>query len=152
MTFERYSVDLPDLQAMDRFAGRIAKALRIGDVVALEGDLGSGKTTLARAVIKALGYRGEVPSPSFTLIETYDAHQLRIPVAHCDFYRLADARETAELGLEDHRAQGVLLAEWPQRVGGFGKAPECLAITLEFASSGRRAAVSPGADWLRRLP
>ena len=144
-------VDLPDLAAMERFGAKIAAALRPGDVVALSGGLGAGKTTLARAIIAALGHAGEVPSPSFAIIETYDPPALRLPLVHADFYRLDDPAEVEELGLDDYRRGAVLVAEWPEMAGGFGHEPGCLAITLEAADSGRTAIVEPGSDWLGRL-
>ena len=84
---------MPDLNAMQRLGNRIADALQRGDVVALSGGLGTGKTTLARAIIAQLGHSGEVPSPSFAIIEIYDSPALRLPVAHADFYRLKHVRE-----------------------------------------------------------
>lgn len=143
-------VDLPGTAAMTAFGARIARVLRPGDVVALTGGLGAGKTTLARAVIAALGHAGEVPSPTFTILETYDA--LDPPVVHADFYRLASPAEVAELGLDDYRDGAALLAEWPDHAGGFANEPGCLAITLEIHGNGRRAIVEPGADWLGREP
>lgn len=141
---------LPDLDAMERWGRAIAQALRPGDVVALEGGLGAGKTTLARAIIAGLGHDGEVPSPSFAIIEPYE--DLRFPLVHADFYRLADPSEAQELGLEDYREGGVLIAEWPAMAGGFAHEPGCLSIRLETADEGRRAIVEPGADWLGRVP
>ena len=91
---------LPDLVAMEDFGGKIARVLRAGDVVALEGGLGAGKTTLARAIISSLGYDGEVPSPTFTIIETYEAPPLRLPIVHADFYRLESPDEVNELLLQ----------------------------------------------------
>ncbi|NCU12687.1 MAG: tRNA (adenosine(37)-N6)-threonylcarbamoyltransferase complex ATPase subunit type 1 TsaE [Sphingomonadaceae bacterium] len=146
------TVDLPDLAAMEQFGGRIAAALRPGDVVALSGGLGAGKTTLARAIIAALGHRGEVPSPSFAIIQTYDPPALRLPLVHADFYRLNDPLEAEELGLDDYRHGAVLLAEWPEMAGGFAHEPTCLSIRLETEETGRIAIVEPGADWLGRLP
>jgi tRNA threonylcarbamoyl adenosine modification protein YjeE len=97
-------------------------------VVALEGDLGAGKTELARAVIWALaGEAVAVPSPTFTLLQVYDLPSLT--VTHADLYRLADADEVAELGLEEAWADGVLLVEWPERAGGLLPA-ERLTLTL----------------------
>lgn len=145
-------VELPDLSAMSAFGARIAAQLRPGDVIALSGGLGAGKTTLARAVIAALGHSGEVPSPSFAIIETYDPPQLRLPLVHADFYRLNDPAEAEELGLDDYRDGAVLLAEWPEHAGGFAHEPACLSIRLESAESGRIAIVEPGPDWLGRLP
>jgi tRNA threonylcarbamoyladenosine biosynthesis protein TsaE len=143
------TLDLPDLPAMTDLGARIARRLRPGDVVALSGPLGSGKTTLARAVIAALGHRGEVPSPTFTLVEAYD---LDPPLVHADFYRLERPREADELGLDDYREGAALLAEWPEKAGGFGHEPGCLAIALEIAGSGRKAIVEGGADWHGRMP
>lgn len=145
-------VELPDLAAMTAFGARIAARLQAGDVVALSGGLGAGKTTLARAVIAALGYDGEVPSPTFTIVETYAPPSVRLPLVHADFYRLDRPAEADELGLDDYREGAALIAEWPERVGGFATEPGCLAIALETAGSGRRAIVEPGVDWLGRLP
>ena len=146
------SLDLPDLAAMERFGADIAAALHPGDVVALSGGLGAGKTTLSRAILDALGHVGEVPSPSFAIIELYDPPGVRLPVVHADFYRLADPREADELGLDDYRQGAVLLAEWPDHAGGFSHEPGCLSVALEVADEGRRAIVSGGADWLGRMP
>lgn len=144
--------DLPDLAAIAVFGARIAARLRLGDVAALKGELGSGKTTLARAIIAALGYPGEVPSPTFTIIETYDAPPLRLPVVHADFYRLKSPHEVAEIGLDDYREGAALIAEWPDHAGGFAHEPACLSISLETAGQGRIATVKPGSDWLGRMP
>lgn len=145
-------ITLPDLPAMEHLGARIAPLLRAGDVVALSGGLGAGKTTLARAIIAALGYSGEVPSPTFTIIETYDAPPLRVPVVHADFYRFDDPAEIEEIGLDDYRSGAAMIAEWPDHAGGFGDEPGCLSIRLETADQGRIAIVEPGRDWLERMP
>jgi tRNA threonylcarbamoyladenosine biosynthesis protein TsaE len=145
-------IELDGLEAMDRFGRAIAAALRPGDVVALSGWLGTGKTTLARAIIAALGHTGEVPSPSFTIIETYDPPSVRLPLVHADFYRLDHPSEVEELGLDDYRQGAALLAEWPDRAGGFAHEPGCLSIHLETAGEGRIAIVESGRDWLGRMP
>ena len=137
---------------MDALGARIAGKLRAGDVVALSGELGAGKTTLARAIVRALGYRGEVPSPSFTLVETYDPPAVRLPLVHADFYRLERPREAEELGLDDYREGAALIAEWPENAGGFAHEPGCLSLTLEIAGSGRKAIVEGGELWQGRLP
>jgi tRNA threonylcarbamoyladenosine biosynthesis protein TsaE len=149
-------VELPNLAAMQRFGTSIAAALRPGDVVALSGGLGAGKTTLARAIIAALGHEGEVPSPTFAILEVYFPPAVRLPVVHADFYRLKHPAEAEELGLDDYRAGAALLAEWPDHAGGFDHESGCLSIHLEAASesgeSGRIAIVEGGADWLGRMP
>ena len=145
-------IELPDLQAMSEYGERIAAKVRAGDVVALEGGLGAGKSTLARAILGALGHEGEVPSPTFTIIETYDAPPLRVAVAHADFYRLEDPSEALEIGLDDYREGAVLIAEWPDHAGGFAHEAACLSILLETKGEGRVATVKAGADWLGRLP
>ncbi len=145
-------IDLPDLDAMERYGAAIAEKLRAGDVVALTGGLGAGKTTLARAIIAGLGYAGEVPSPTFTIIETYDAPPLSLPIVHADFYRLDEPSELAELGLDDYREGAALIAEWPDHAGGFDHEAACLSITLETADRGRVAIAKPCTDWVGREP
>nr|WP_282098873.1 tRNA (adenosine(37)-N6)-threonylcarbamoyltransferase complex ATPase subunit type 1 TsaE [Qipengyuania sphaerica] len=141
---------MPDLDAMEAFGRRIAAQLRPGDVVALTGGLGAGKTTLARAIIAALGHDGEVPSPTFTIVETYD--HLRVPLVHADFYRLEHPSEAEEIGLDDYREGAALIAEWPDHAGGFDHEPGCLAITLETVREGRQAIVKGGEAWQSRMP
>ncbi|MXO90070.1 tRNA (adenosine(37)-N6)-threonylcarbamoyltransferase complex ATPase subunit type 1 TsaE [Pontixanthobacter aquaemixtae] len=145
-------IELADLAAMEALGARIARQLRAGDVVALSGGLGSGKTTLARAIIAALGYVGEVPSPTFTIVETYDPPAVSVPLVHADFYRLKAPSEAEEIGLDDYRQGAVLLAEWPDHAGGFAHEAACLSISLETADEGRIAIVEGGRDWLDRLP
>ena len=142
------TIDLPDLQAMDRLGRTIASNLRPGDVVALTGGLGAGKTTL----IAALGHEGEVPSPSFSIVELYDPPAVRIPLVHADFYRLNDPGEAEEIGLDDYRAGAAMIAEWPDHAGGFADEAGCLSITLDVVGNGRIAIVEGGADWLGRMP
>jgi len=146
---------LPDLAATAALGRALARLLRPGDVVALHGDLGAGKTALARALIRALpGPAGaaeeEVPSPTFTLVQTYD----REPAAvwHFDLYRLESAREVEELGLSEALAGGITLIEWPERLGGRLPA-ETLHVTLIFEADGegRRAVLAGGGDWPVRL-
>jgi tRNA threonylcarbamoyladenosine biosynthesis protein TsaE len=145
-------ISLPDLVTMADFGRNIAGVLRSGDVVALSGGLGAGKTTLARAIIAALGHEGEVPSPSFSIIEVYDPPLVRLPLVHADFYRLVRPREAEEIGLDDYRQGAALIAEWPEHAGGFAHEPACLSITLEIADEGRQAIVECGKDWHGRQP
>lgn len=143
-------VDLPDLDSMTGLGRRIAAQLRAGDVVALSGSLGAGKTTLARAIIAACGHTGTVPSPTFTILETYD--DCTPPLVHADFYRLERAADAAEIGLGDYREGSALIAEWPEQAGGFAGEAGLLNIELEWWEDGRRAIVEPGSAWLGRWP
>lgn len=144
--------ELPDISSSAVLAREIAAKLRPGDVIALSGGLGAGKTTLARSIIAALGHIGEVPSPSFAIIEIYDPPAVRLPLVHADFYRLDDPSEAEEIGLDDYREGAALLAEWPEHAGGFAHEPGCLSILLESTENGRRAIVTPGRDWIERVP
>ena len=145
-------MDLPDLAATAALGAAIAARVRVGAVVALSGGLGAGKTTLARAILAALGHDGEVPSPSFAILELYEAPPLPIAVVHADFYRLKSPAEVDELGLDDYRGHALLIAEWPENAGGFGADPACLSVAIEAGITGRWAIVSPGAEWLSRMP
>jgi tRNA threonylcarbamoyladenosine biosynthesis protein TsaE len=143
---------LLDRDGLEQFAAALARQLRPGDVIALSGPLGAGKTTLARGVLNALGHDGEVPSPTFTLVQAYDAPSLRLPVWHADLYRLAAAGEVEELGLDEILAAGVLLLEWPERLGD-RLWPETLQIRLDPEMDERRCLtvrVPPG--WEERWP
>lgn len=99
-----------------RLGAVLARHVAPGDVITLAGDLGSGKTTLARGFLAAWGHQGEVPSPTFTLVQAYDTQAG--PVFHIDAYRLKRAEEIWELGFEDALETGVTLLEWPERVAG----------------------------------
>lgn len=127
---------------------RIASACAPGDVIALRGDLGAGKSTLARALIRALmGEEIDVPSPTFTLVQTYAAPSLDI--WHFDLYRLQDPREARELGL-DESADGLCLIEWPERLAG-DLPGQRLDISLSFSGDGRIARLLDFSDWSKRL-
>ncbi|WP_156500295.1 tRNA (adenosine(37)-N6)-threonylcarbamoyltransferase complex ATPase subunit type 1 TsaE [Croceicoccus bisphenolivorans] len=146
------TIKLADERATAALGQSIARLLRAGDVVALSGGLGAGKTTLARAIIAALGHEGEVPSPTFAIVQTYDPPDVSLPLVHADFYRLEDPSEAEELGLDDYRDGAALIAEWPEQAGGFAHEAGCISITLETAETGRLAVVEAGADWLDRMP
>lgn len=143
-------VVLPDLSATARLGARIAALMQAGDVIALSGPLGAGKTALARAIIAAAGYEADIPSPTFTLIETYAPPATRIAIAHADFYRLDDPAEAGELGLDDYREGAVLIAEWPERGGDFTFEPGYLGVSLEVVGDGRLARVTKGSEWQTR--
>ena len=107
--------DLPDERATAALAARIAALARAGDVIALEGELGAGKTSFARAFIRARGSDEAVPSPTFTLVQVYEIGD--VPIWHFDAYRLRDPDEAWELGIEDAFRDGISLIEWPERLG-----------------------------------
>src|SRR3954462_14009700 len=127
-----FTLQLPDEAAMHRFMRDIALALQPGDLITLSGDLGAGKTTFARALIRYLAgdETVEVPSPTFTLMQVYDLP--RFPLVHADLYRLSGASELAELGFDDLPENAVVLVEWPDRAAGF-LPPDRLDITLTLA-------------------
>jgi tRNA threonylcarbamoyl adenosine modification protein YjeE len=138
------AVPLADLAATDALGGRIAARLGVGDCVALYGDLGAGKTTLARAILRALGVQEAIPSPTFTLVQTYETAHLS--VRHFDLYRLKSPEETIELGLEDALAEGAALIEWPENAGRF--LPEdALTVSLSGAGETRFAAIAGSKRW-----
>jgi len=144
------TLDLPDEAATAALAEDVAVCLAAGDVVALCGGLGVGKTVFARALVRALaGDPGlEVPSPTFTLVQSYRAGD--IAVAHVDLYRLSDAAELDELGLADVLADGIVLVEWPERAGD--RLPrDRLTIDLAILEEGRRASLSGPPGWQARL-
>ena len=140
---------LKDEEATLAVGARLAAAARGGDVITLSGPLGVGKTALARGFIAALGHEGEVPSPSFAIVQPYE--ELELPVWHVDLYRIEEPSEIDELGL-DSAVDAVLLVEWPERAGESAW-PDALALSLDFAQDGERiltAKVPP--SWEGRWP
>jgi len=138
---------LADEEATARLGADLAQAARAGDVITLSGPLGVGKTALARGLIAALGHEGEVPSPSFAIVQLYE--DLDPPVWHVDLYRIERSSELEELGL-DSAVDAVLLVEWPERAGEW---PDALALSLAFGQNGDRiltANVPP--SWEGRWP
>ncbi|MEC3911260.1 tRNA (adenosine(37)-N6)-threonylcarbamoyltransferase complex ATPase subunit type 1 TsaE [Sphingobium sp. CR2-8] len=136
--------------AMLDLGRRIAVHARIGDVIALEGGLGAGKTTLARGILEALGLEGEAPSPSFAIVQPYDVPEVRLPVAHVDLYRLDDAAEAEELALGDYLMDSLLIIEWPDRLGD-ALWPHALRLTIDFAEQDARRLTATVPDaWTER--
>jgi tRNA threonylcarbamoyladenosine biosynthesis protein TsaE len=141
-------VPLPDLAATAGLARALAPCLRAGDLVALWGDLGAGKTELARALIRAAtgSPDEEVPSPTFTLVQTYDT--AITPIHHFDLYRLRRPEELIELGWDDALAEGIVLVEWPDRAGDrLPKVRLDIRLDIEAGGSARRAVLAPQGDW-----
>ena len=131
------SLYLPDEAATERLGAQLAERLRPRDILALRGGLGAGKTTLARAILRAASGDPSlvVPSPTFTLVEVYDTR--RGAFWHFDLYRLEAAEQIFELGWEEARADGIVLIEWPERLGAL--LPRHKSVTLEMEGDGRRA-------------
>jgi tRNA threonylcarbamoyladenosine biosynthesis protein TsaE len=139
-------VELPDEAATAGLARRVAALARPGDVIALRGDLGAGKTLFARAFIG----EEDVPSPTFTLVQIYDRPMGR--VWHFDLYRLKSPEEAVELDIEDAFAEGISLIEWPERLGTL-LPRERLEVALDFGASptARRARLEGRGRWAQRL-
>jgi tRNA threonylcarbamoyladenosine biosynthesis protein TsaE len=143
-------IELPDEAVTAAFAAEIAALVRPGDVITLKGELGAGKTSFARAFIRARGGVEPVPSPTFTLVQVYEVGE--IPIWHIDLYRVRDPEEAWELGIEDAFLDGVSLIEWPERLGSLVPARR-LEITLSAGptSDARRAVIDPSGEWSARL-
>jgi N-acetylmuramate 1-kinase len=143
-------IELPDEAATVAFAEDVASSLRSGDVVGLSGGLGAGKTTFARALIRTLADDAalEVPSPTFTIVQTYAAG--RLTVAHFDLYRISSPDELDEVGLAEAAEDGAVLVEWPERAGDRLLSIN-LAITFAMAGDGRRATVAANGPIAERL-
>ena len=140
---------LADERETEEFGACLANAARPGDVITLSGPLGVGKTALARGFLNALGHQGEVPSPSFAIVQPYE--ELEPPVWHVDLFRIDDSGELDELGLEA-AADGVLLVEWPDKANDriwF----QALGLTLEFdEGTARRLTANVPPSWQSRWP
>ena len=142
---------LSDEVATRAAGAALAPNLRAGDIVLLDGELGAGKTSFVRGLLAALGHDGEVPSPSFAIVQPYEA--LALPVWHVDLYRIVDASELAELGLETILADGVLLIEWPDRAGAGAWPPQALTLSILARDDGVRVLTGvAGEGWEGRWP
>src|SRR6516162_6835524 len=142
--------ELPDEAATAAFAARISALAATRDIIALKGDLGSGKTTFARGFIRARGGTEEVPSPTFTLVQIYELGSA--VVWHFDLYRLKSPEEAWELGIEDAFSEGISLIEWPERLGPLLPRRR-LEIEFLFGDQphSRRALIAAGESWQNRL-
>lgn len=146
---EGRTIALADERATAALGAAIAAALRPGEAVCLSGPLGAGKSSLARALIRAeTSPEEEVPSPTFTLAQTYEGR--RFPLSHFDLYRLADAAEAEELGLWEALDGGAVVVEWPERLGG-DLPPERLDVEIGFSEPGRWARLVGAGAWRSRV-
>jgi len=138
-----------DEKQMRALGARLISACDRGGVIALEGELGTGKTTLVRGALERAGVSGGVRSPTYTLVEYYPLD--RFAVAHFDLYRLADAEELEYLGFRDYLNRETLcLIEWPQRASGYLRGVD-LAISLEYDPAGRRVTLDAQSPWGREV-
>ena len=139
------------LDEAERIGAAIGAVLMAGDVVALSGDLGAGKTTLARAMLKARGLAGEAPSPTFAIVQPYAPPEVDLPIAHVDLYRIEGKDELTELGLDDYLYEGALLIEWPERLGEGGW-PDTLLLAISGDGDARVLTASVPPAWGARWP
>jgi tRNA threonylcarbamoyladenosine biosynthesis protein TsaE len=151
---EARSAFLPDEAATLAFGARLAQMLEAGLFVALSGNLGSGKTTLTRGILRGFGYAGKVKSPTYTLVELYNLS--RLDLYHFDFYRFSDPQEWLDAGFADHfEPRNLCLVEWPECAGDLLPVPD-LKISLNVEGDGRRirivAETEHGKRCLDRLP
>ncbi len=135
------TLPLPDEAATTALGRALAGLLRAGDTVLLQGAIGAGKTHLARAVIRTLTGEQDIPSPTFTLVQTYQTADTEL--WHADLYRLTHPDEALELGLADAMGRAIVLVEWPDRLGDLAP-PDALHIALQAAGGGRIATISGG--------
>ena len=133
------NLSLPDEEATLALGAALAPFIEPGLSIHLRGDLGAGKTTLARGMLRALGHKGPVKSPTYTLVELYELSRLHLH--HFDFYRFHDPREWIDAGFrESFNGPGVTLVEWPEKAGGL-LPPADVEIVLEASGSGRNASL-----------
>lgn len=143
---------LDDAEATLALGRSLARMLQSGDVIGLIGPLGAGKTVLTRGILAGLGHAGEVPSPSFPLVIPYDPPTTCLALTHVDLYRIDDPEDLVELGLDEARALGVVVIEWPERLAAWGR-EDMLVLSLDVLSDGTRrltAQVPPA--WEARWP
>ena len=146
MMAEQFELKFPSASDLEAYAAQLSLLARPGMTILLQGDLGTGKSTFARAFIRALapGQSFDVPSPSFTLVQTYD--ETRVPVAHADLYRIASDYELDELGLEDLLKTHVLLVEWPEKLLDW-QLQDRLLVSLSGSGDQRQATITASGAW-----
>ena len=149
MDSSRVIFPLPDLAATKALARRLAPLLRAKDVVTLQGDLGAGKTTFARALLRTLGITEDVPSPTFTHMQSYDGPAF--PIYHFDLYRLKSPDEVEEIGFDDASADGLVLVEWPERAAAY-MPRDRLELRFDVNAEGQRqVTLTPQGAWAKRF-
>jgi tRNA threonylcarbamoyl adenosine modification protein YjeE len=146
-----FTFDISSFNALAELADALALFLRVGDKLAVSGDLGTGKTTLIRSLLRAFCDQPalEVPSPTFTLAQTYEGEGFRFPLLHADFYRLKSQDEISELGLDEGLSHGALLVEWPEKASGFFD-ENCVNLKLTLEGETRRAVLSSTSEAIQK--
>ena len=144
---------LADLAATKRLGLFLAERLMVGDVLALKGELGAGKSELARAIIQQICVKEtDIPSPTFALVQTYESDS-KVPLWHFDLYRLAELDDVFELGIEEAFIEAICLIEWPERLVGY-LPDRTLTIEIDYdasANGGRRVTLRGNPAWQNRL-
>ena len=142
---------LADTDATAAAGALLSSRIKTGDVIAISGPLGAGKTCFTRGLIRAMGFGGDVPSPTFGIIIPYAPPDVCLPLWHVDLYRLDSTSALYELGLDDARADTVLVIEWPERMGA-SLWSDALQIGLSAEGSGRRLTATVPPSWEARWP
>ena len=143
------SLPLPNLAATENFARQMAQHAQKGHVLGLAGPLGSGKTAFARAFIRAFGIKEDVPSPTFTILQSYAGPHF--PIHHFDLYRLKKEQELDELGFDEMLTEGIALIEWPQKAMR-RLPPESMILHFTAAEDGAHSvALEPYREWIKRM-
>ncbi len=145
---EATTIKVKDEASMAKIGERLASVIKSGDVILLEGPLGAGKTTLARGLIQKFCGAHDVPSPTYTLVETYE--NAECPLWHFDLYRLEKPEDVWELGLEDALDQAVALIEWPDRIEGLLPA-DALRLTISIEGKMRAITITASKGWQEKL-
>ena len=144
------TIRLADAEATEAFGAALAARLRVGDVIALFGPLGAGKTTLARGLVRGLGHQGDVASPTFPIVQPYAPPDTRIPLWHVDLYRIEAPLELEEIGLGEARHEAALVIEWPERLPTLW--PDALRLTLAVEGAVRALTALVPPAWGERWP
>ncbi|SEW43342.1 tRNA threonylcarbamoyladenosine biosynthesis protein TsaE [Cognatiyoonia koreensis] len=149
MLSDPFCLDLPTEDATRNLAGGLAPLLQVGDVLLLSGPVGAGKSFFCRALIRARTHtREDIPSPTFTLVQTYPHPDGDI--WHCDLYRLSHPDDVLELGLEEAFSDAICLIEWPDRLGSLAPA-NALNLAFEATDTGHRVTIRGNAEWATRM-
>ncbi len=142
---------LADARATEAAGAMLGDLIQLGDIVALSGPLGAGKSCFTRGLIGALGFAGDVPSPTFGIVIPYASPEVRVPLWHVDLYRIDNPQHIDELGLDDARRDAALVIEWPERMGR-ALWSDALLIELSINGDGRRLTGKVPASWEARWP